>query len=415
MNSFLEKYRQLPFERAVFYSSFIFILGVFLQDKTKIILTLGIATVSFFWLIQPNYSEKWKRLKQNKASFFLILFYLWQVVSIVWTQQTREFERLIVLQISLFLFSLVWSSTSFTPQKVGQILKFFILLASIHFGIDILFTIINPEQNLIHAYSPISGNAKYYLALYSVISIFTSLKYIFNKPNFIRITLYGFAILLGLIEVVLLSSRIFLVFIVLGVLFLFIYKKLFRYKLFWKGALVLTFLSSIFIWIKRDHFETKILETKDEIDVFIGNDNLKRTNPRVYIWADAYKVIKENFFIGTGLGDEQNVITEKARNRNIAFWIDQQNIYYHDLKLNYHSQYLQIFASVGIVGLLLFLMALFYGVKSAIQNSNKSIFLIVILFAFIFGMLTESILLRQYGVVLFAFFFPFLSQKNNQF
>jgi len=75
---------------------------------------------------------------------------------------------------------------------------------------------------------------------------------------------------------------------------------------------------------------------------------------------------------------------------------------------NAHNQYIEYAIRIGIVGLwfflLLFFAPLYYGIKSKVNMMPFVLFSIIFLFSF----LSESILLRQKGVILFTFIYTIL-------
>lgn len=106
-------------------------------------------------------------------------------------------------------------------------------------------------------------------------------------------------------------------------------------------------------------------------------------------WNSAYSVINDNFLFGVGLGDG---VTEMQTYREVDSWI-------YDSKLNAHNQYLEEFVSTGFVGeffFLLFIFSTFWYIKDKFLSTS---FLLILVFI----MITESILNRQIGVILFSF------------
>ena len=136
------------------------------------------------------------------------------------------------------------------------------------------------------------------------------------------------------------------------------------------------------------------------------NDNIRykitRTwdydnSPRLWLWNNTYKVIKNSKhpLLGTGIGD---------------FYSEQKDPYYFreskngTMGYNPHNQYLEFILTNGIFGLLFIIsmLILLYRIKNY-SIELKMIFVLIMLFAF-----TESIFNRQYGVQLYSVFIPML-------
>ncbi len=81
----------------------------------------------------------------------------------------------------------------------------------------------------------------------------------------------------------------------------------------------------------------------------------------------------------------------------------------HAKKLNFHNQFLQTWAEVGILGFLLLVFLMF---RPFFLKNQHPLFLIFVSLTLI-GFLTESMLERQAGVVLFAFMYPLLADMKR--
>jgi len=123
----------------------------------------------------------------------------------------------------------------------------------------------------------------------------------------------------------------------------------------------------------------------------------KSSSVRIEIWKQALSLIKEKPIFGYGTGDVKDVLIEKY----IEF--DLKSAVEH--KYNTHNQFLQILISSGIVGLLLFLIALYYGF-----NLNP-FFLNFIIITSLY-MSVESILENQSGTIFYGLFFGLLNSKT---
>ena len=125
-----------------------------------------------------------------------------------------------------------------------------------------------------------------------------------------------------------------------------------------------------------------------------GNSVLQRYE---YLRA-VLRVIKNNFWTGTGTGD----ILEALGNQYIRLHsgIEKYAGFYS------HNQYLDVFAAYGIFGFLWFLFALIY---SAVKTHRfNDFFFVVFYFIMLLSMLSDDTLETHAGVTLFAFFLSLL-------
>lgn len=407
-DTLLNKLKRINHDLIIYYISFIFCLGIVFQGQTKILLTFGIVFTTFFWLIKPNYKEKWEKLKRNKGHLFLILFYILLGLSFFWTEDTKTFGRLLQLKLSLLLASLVWSSTELTKKQIHSILFCFIGAVALHLGLDLILTMLSTEEINVHKFSVISKNRKHYIALYTLFSFGLSTYFILNIKKKSAQLLFLILSLFFTYNILYIGSRI-------HIIGLFILSAYFIYQLFQSNfskrninisilVLVLT-LVSISIFSERIQF--KIEETKDEVIRIFDKTYKKNTNPRVYIWPEAIKATQGHLLLGHGMGDAQNELNVYTDQVEVEFWLNNKNTKLRDKNINSHSQYLEIVLQIGLVGLFLFLASLFFGLK----KTNK--LFVILAICVVLSMLTESIFERQFGLVFFAFFYPFLLEKRS--
>lgn len=132
---------------------------------------------------------------------------------------------------------------------------------------------------------------------------------------------------------------------------------------------------------------------------FTPNDYFPGTAFRVYQFRIFTELINEDkvIFTGFGLNASYPKIEEKAQYYNL--FLGAEGIEGYQNK-NFHNQYIQIFAEIGILGFILLLLMLIINVKIAYNSKDFIHFAFAILMISLF--LTESFLWRQRGVVYFT-------------
>jgi O-antigen ligase len=135
---------------------------------------------------------------------------------------------------------------------------------------------------------------------------------------------------------------------------------------------------------------------------FTPNDYFPGTAFRVYQFRIFNELMKENnvFFTGFGLNASSSKIKEKAIQYHL-FMGDGKSEGYQTK--NFHNQYVQNFAELGVFGFLLLIIMLIINTRNAIKCKDFVHFAFAILMISLF--LTESFLWRQRGVVFFVMMF----------
>jgi len=146
---------------------------------------------------------------------------------------------------------------------------------------------------------------------------------------------------------------------------------------------------------------------------FTPNDYFPGTAFRVYQFRVFTEILSENnrYLSGFGLNASTSKVEEKAISYNLFLGNGEKEGYQTK---NFHNQYIQNFADLGIFGFLLIITILFINLKNAIKKKDFLHFAFAFLMISLF--LTESFLWRQRGVVFFTIMyciFNFGSLKSN--
>ena len=244
----------------------------------------------------------------------------------------------------------------------------------------------------------------HYVAWYYSFAIFVSIYHLISSHS--NRVLWFLGLLILLFSLILLSSRAFILAFIL--VFILSFLKWFRTakvsRLMWTKILsiaALFILSLVFI----PSINLRLNDTVVELQKMFGYDTPKQTNPRVFIWRYGADLISKNAIFGFGVGDAKGELSVALESCDAMFWNGERNVPIQNKNYNFHNQFMQTWAEVGIFG---FLILLFIMIHPFLLKNSHPLFLIFIGLTFI-GCLTESMFERQAGVVLFAFMYPLLS------
>jgi O-antigen ligase len=122
-------------------------------------------------------------------------------------------------------------------------------------------------------------------------------------------------------------------------------------------------------------------------------------NTRLAVWQCGWELFRQHPFFGIPIGDKKEKLMEIYKKKDFQFAIHTQK--------NLHNNYLDILVSLGIIGLILFLVSwIILPIRLAWQYRDGLAVLIILTFAI--AMITENYFDRSLGGMLFGFFIPFL-------
>ena len=424
---------------------------------------VGITILGLVWFLGGSLTQKIKKFIKNPYAILFSGLYIIYLISFFYSENRAYAYDDLLLKLPLLLMPLFLSTVDkLNPSQYNSVLRTFAMSTFFSAIITLLVGYFNYVQTGLTKYFfyhdlTIFMHSAYY-ALYALfaIAIFINL-YHKTENNKYKIAYSSMAFGLG-IFLFLLSSRMqILIFVIL--LTLYILVSAFQKRRIVTGMLVL-FLSYACIFLlvtQMPKTSVRLEQTKEHLK----NINYPKTNgdARVQIWETAIRVIQKNYLKGSGVGDVKDVlineykilsegegedlveqkieqikhnekwflhIRQKAIENNIsvedqlfedAIYVlkDKKSRYKYFIKkgYNYHSQFFQTLAAVGVLGFLfLFFSLLIPAYNLALKN--KKYLLLAFMFMFFVSFVTESMLERQAGVILYAFFGSFLTLVNKE-
>ena len=392
------------------------VLGLFTQYFFKIPLTGGIIAIGLIWIFSFSYKEKFQALLKQPLAIILMLFYLLHLFSMSYTENSAEGWNDLVLKISLFLLPLFMMSTSFISahQRIF-ILKLFALLMMLMACSDLVLSLLEFRESArsqVFFYVGLTHflpGQPHYVSWYYSMALFISMHQILTGNKWKL--LWGVGVVLLLISLALLSSRAyFLAFTVVSVISLVkavktntISKRSLNKILLALGL----FIGAIFL---LPNTNARINDGIVEVQKLLGSDTHKETNPRIPLWTYGLKIIADQPVFGYGAGDAKQVLNEVLKESDFMRWNGQRNVPISEKNFNFHNQYLQTWAEVGVLG---FLLLIFLMIRPFYLKDQHPLFLIFLGLTII-GFITESMLQRQAGVLFLAFMYPLLSGLKNK-
>ncbi len=370
-----------------------------------------------------NYKSWQKNIQITQI--LLVVFFLITLFSYFWSIDPQNTLRAIPRGLSFLILPLVFLiSPKFTNQSLQKIIKYYsygMLIYAVFYltkAIIRFFITGNTEVFFYHELVTLEVNA-IHVSVYMSLAFF----YFFNEANKSKIQKASMAVL-ALLVFLLSSKLITIVFVLLLLINIFFYTKV-SYKMRLKNLIILGCIIGLFFsygkikdrFIIELYSNTKqsvnheVLEIESKgIQVVSIREALtaQKFSPNHYFPGTAFRAYQarvlfelmneENKWLsGYGLDGSYKKLEEKAQKYDLYMGSTNQLGYQHN---NFHNQYLQLLADVGIFGVFIILFLLLSLFKNSLSQPN----FIPIAFSglMICLFITECFLWRQRGVTFFT-------------
>ncbi|TYP99898.1 O-antigen ligase-like membrane protein [Tenacibaculum adriaticum] len=385
-----------------FFHTFFYLLvfsSIYVGDVFKVI------TIILLLLFLAIY-KKTKSTERDKnfnyfEYLFLLLFTLITINSIIFPPRFKGLDVFIYFFIIPFLF-IGTKYYGFTISLLKTIRVFITscLIASVslflvNFYNGTLFLKTNPQFSepigLTHVYFGL------YLTICNILFLTNNLK---NTPVFNPIKDF-FIIIFNTFLLLYVGARMSLIAFIIVLLF-FGYKKVTLKPYHKILSLGLVIIGVIFIGYKTPRFNQGLDEFSNLYTIIKTNnkkelikESWKNIPLRYLTYKYTFEELKSKWPLGVGMQNVRPHISNKIINDGYK--------YYHPI--NSHNQYVHFFIGMGSIGLVFFLFLIIQLGKNS--NINPYIFIF-----FLIVMITESILVRGKGILLFTFFNLLYVNKN---
>ncbi len=397
----------------------------------------GIAVALFALVSLLNFKKS--TFHFSKTLFYPILIYLLMALSICWSRDFAATFKALSKELPMFVlpfcFMIIPPFSETLKQKIIQFFSGGVVIYILFYLAKAFFRFaVTKNFNVFFYHELVTEDLN---AIHFSITVAVAFFYFYTKKT--KTNIDNLKMILIAIFIFLLSSKnIFVIFILL----LFFY-ELFYFratpKIKWMVIGLFTLLSFILLFSKQisNRFLVEFQSNQHEGTISKDyGDGIKVYNVSVKQAWEKQKFQPNDYFPGTAFRVYQLRIFLEMLHQDAVFWsgyglnasdfrIEQKgvehNVYLGDAthkgyqKMNFHNQYVQIFAEIGIFGLLILLIMLFLNLKNALTSKDFVHICFAILMISLF--LTESFLSRQRGIVFFVAFYslfnaPIISKKT---
>lgn len=389
--------------------------GILLMpDKAKGVLIVGLLLSSIFHFTVSETKERFDfKLFLVSISFFVVL-----LISIIYSKDLNYALRKLETSLSLLaypiIFVLLYNIKENLEKSFIEILKsvFVITLAVFLISTFTFFLLTEPyftfKSAIVHYVTLIDLRIvgyeihSIYLAMYVGVGILFLLSSLPNstviKKIYVLLLISVFLIFLALL------NKKGPILALVGLTFIYLIKIRLKLKpTIYIMSSILIFIS-VLVLIPKYKGINRFKELVD-FDGLRTNAN-SSTSIRLDIYQCSINQFIKSPIIGYGWGDVKGTLNE-------CYEIENPNLLLKNY--NSHNQFLSILLSTGIVGLFVFFFYFYFIFKFSNKSENQLLFFLLLYFGL--NMLSENILEREDGVVLFSFFinlFLFNSEKKSE-
>lgn len=365
---------------------------------------IGLGPIVILWFLSSLfYFDKERFISGIKNPWFLIMFFFFLIhcVSALFSDNVHGALKAIENKLSFLVFPYLFFLSKISNHTVKRMLIafvtgcFFALVICVVRATYIYFTTGANEffyslfSVLIHA-----GYFSMYMLFCILIIVFVYPKW-YGKDKWARIISY-FLILAFLTGIFLCASKIGYATAVLILIITPIVK--FKHRLNLKTFLIssVVFLTVFFTMVK---IFPKPFERLNNVFTTLSSKKIDKTSGestavRLLIWNECKEIVKENFWLGVGAGDANDMLQERYRKNGLTGALEHN--------LNAHNQYFQTAIALGLIGILTIIF-LTFGVM-IYAFIKRHILLALFSIIIILNFLVESMLQTESGNLFFTGF-----------
>lgn len=411
-------------------NSYVYLLVIILATLP---LNFAFGSIScFLFILSSILFVKKKKLVVTTGLLLPVVFYLIMVLSLIWTKDFDSTFAGLQKEVLFLVIPVIFILCDFELETyVERIFKYFSYSS-------VVAAICFISNAVLNFYKTQNYNAFFYHSLVSLdlnaiyIGAFSSFALFYFLSLQLKRIRHFISIAILLLFIILLSSKIIFFIDFLLVIIYYIY-----FSKTPEGIKVVTIFSvAVFIFFSIFNVpEVKQTILKEYETSFVDNtlveEDFEKSNGKYYnvslnqAWSLEH-FNKEHFFPGTALRvfqvrvfkemlDEQNIFFTgfglEASQPEIEKKVEEHQLFLGYKVFNFHNQYIQTFAELGVFGFIILVLMLVVNLKNAIYNRN---FLhLVFALTMIILLLTESMFCRQRGIIFFIILYCIFNSAEH--
>ena len=403
-------------ERWLYFILLSFFFSLYMPGITWVynVLMYVIFVYSFFY---NSLAEKWLLIKHRADIILIIIFFLLNCVSALISNNLKVGISFVGLRISLLVLPVAIGSIYIRKDLKDRLIFAFAVATSFAAFGCLLWSISqflkSGDTSLIYNdnLSAIINLQSIYFAMFINMALFSLFYLAIIKSKLLPVKILVPLSLFLLIIQFLLASRIaiillFFIIIVLAFYYIIQQKKLvtglsiLSFLLIGSFLLIRVFPQTInrFRELEYTKYDFKNTAKDSHFTRPLTADQWNGANTRMAVWNCAWVVIKNNIFFGTQIGDKKEALKQQYIAKDFKEGFNK----------NTHNNYLDVWMSLGLIGLILFLSG-FFIIPLYQSFIVKDWYGLLLVIAFIVSLTTETYMDRTMGNTMLAFFLSFIA------
>jgi O-antigen ligase len=370
----------------------------------------GIAMIGFTLtgLLSTHPKNWFKNIQLNKPLLLLIVSFLVIIPSVIYSQNLEYFGIRIKILLPFLVMPFAYAQAEEFSAKQKKVISYTFIFGVLATAIQALVYYYNHQSEVNQAYlesrvmpTAISHHPTYSLmCAFSIYLLYNAFKieknvnlkfFLVSITVFLVVFLHIFSVRAGLMAFYILVLLIF-------------YEQVFLKKQLLLAGIIGLFCISIAVstFLYSPTIRNKIANTQNDIENYKagGSVNNQSLGSRVISYKNAIEITQNSsWLLGCGLGDIEDLNNQLFETK------------YPDVtkRIIPHNQFLFYLASLGILGLLVFIGAFYYPLVTHFKNLNLIAHYLVITVAF----LIEAFLTTQLGVAFCIIFLILFINKSR--
>jgi O-antigen ligase len=363
-------------------------------------------------------AEKWQLLRKRPALLLMMLFFLLNCISAVFSANQKEGLSWVGIRISLLAFPLALGSI-----YLGRLKDRLVLSYAMATTIAAAFCVVRAGCNAVRQHdssllyndnlSAVIHLQSVYFAVLINIAVFSYIYLLQQKSPLVKkYAVLPLFILLAAVHF-LLASRMGVLFLYGSLLVYAVYsivqQKRWMFGIVLAISLVATGILLVYIFPKtvnrfrelgytKYNFSSQAKESHFNMELTPAQWN--GANIRLAIWQSAWTVARKNLMTGTGLGDKMDELKKQYAINGFEFGIRNNR--------NAHSNYLDVLMSMGLIAFVVFIIG-FVLLPARHCLLQPDWYGLAIVMSFTFAMIPETYMDRTAGNTFLAFFLSFVA------